>query len=176
MFNFATKGLSMLFGNKTEKDIRQITPYIQKINEFYEQLRTISDDALRGKTEELKGVIKERLKDIDSRIEELHREVKEKKSLNVQDKEQIFVEIDKLEKDRNTKLEVVLMDILPLAFAVVKETARRFTENSGMEVNVTEYDQLMARHHQHVVIQDKKAIWKNQFCNNSRHCRMRTPF
>lgn len=163
MLNSITKGFAKIFGTKTEKDLKELTPYVGLINAEFDKLRSISDDELRGKTTELKGIIKDRLKDIDDQIEALHKQVDEDESLDVHQKEDIFAQIDKLESDRDEELEKVLMDILPKGFAVVKETARRFAENEKLTVQATQHDKEIASKKSNVEINGESATWKNKW-------------
>lgn len=163
MLNSITKGFAKIFGTKTEKDLKELTPYVGLINAEFEKLRNISDDELRGKTSELKGIIKDRLKGIDDQIEALHKQVDEDQSLDVHQKEDIFAQIDKLESDRDVELEKVLMDILPAGFAVVKETARRFAENEKLTVQASQYDKELASQKSNIEINGETATWKNKW-------------
>ncbi|WP_420317781.1 preprotein translocase subunit SecA [Ekhidna sp.] len=163
MLNSITKGFAKIFGTKTEKDLKELTPYVGLINAEFDKLQNISDDELRGKTSELKTIIKDRLKDIDDQIEALHKQVDEDKTLDVHQKEEIFGQIDKLESDRDVELEEVLMEILPLGFAVVKETARRFAENEKIVVTATQYDKEIAAKKDNVEISGETATWKNKW-------------
>ncbi|WP_424962157.1 preprotein translocase subunit SecA [Ekhidna sp.] len=163
MLNSITKGFAKIFGTKTEKDLKELNPYVGLINTEFEKLRNITDDELRGKTTELKGIIKDRLKDIDDQIEALHKQVDEDKSLDVHQKEEIFAQIDKLESDRDEELEKVLIEILPSGFAVVKETARRFAENEKIVVTATQHDKEIAAKKDNVEISGETATWKNKW-------------
>ena len=163
MLNSITKGFAKIFGTKTEKDLKELNPYVGLINTEFEKLRNITDDELRGKTTELKSIIKERLRDIDDQIEDLHKQVDEDKSLDVHQKEEIFAQIDKLENDRDEELEKVLIEILPLGFAVVKETARRFAENEKLVVTATQHDKEIAAKKDNVEINGEAATWKNRW-------------
>ena len=123
--------LSILFGgNKSEKDVKVIKPYIAKINTFYEQYHSITNDELRNKTNEFKQRIKEYLADIDAEVEKRKAEAELLDSADISGRDAIYQGVDAMQKDRDKKLEEILLDILPEAFAVVKETARRFKENT----------------------------------------------
>lgn len=163
MLDSITKGFAKIFGTKTEKDLKELTPYVGLINTEFEKLRNITDDELRGKTTELKSIIKDRLKDIDDQIEALHKQVDEEKTLDVHQKEEIFGQIDKLESDRDEELEKVLIDILPMGFAVVKETARRLAENEKLVVQATLHDKEIAAKKDNVEISGEIATWKNKW-------------
>lgn len=163
MLNSITKGIAKVFGTKAERDLKELNPYVGLINKEYEKLRAISDDELRNKTQELKDTIKERLYSIDSQIESLQEKINADPHLDIQEKESIFSQIDKLEEDRDDELEKVLMDLLPLGFAVVKETARRFAENGEIVVTATAHDKEIATRKSNVVIAGETATWKNRW-------------
>ncbi|MTI21934.1 preprotein translocase subunit SecA [Fulvivirga sp. RKSG066] len=157
------KFIAKIFGTKSEKDIKAVMPLVEKINGEYAKLATISDDELRGKTNAVQQKINDYLKDIDAKIEALHQKIADNPDLDIHDKEEVFAEIDKLEEDRNTDLEKVLMDVLPEAFAIVKDTARRLKENEKLEVTATMLDKTFASEKPHVEIQGDKAIWHNKW-------------
>jgi preprotein translocase subunit SecA len=161
MFSILSKTVTKIFGTKSDRDIKVILPIVDKIKEAYAQLHEISDDALRGKTSEFKQRIAEFLSEIDTQITELH--TQGMATADVDEKETFFQQIDKLNEERNKQLEVVLLDILPEAFAVVKETARRFTENKKLVVTATIEDKFIASKKANVVIEGEKAIWHNQW-------------
>lgn len=154
------KFLSKLFGSKSERDIKAIQPIVNKIKEEYSKLSSLSNDELRAKTFEFKNRIQEYLKEIDTEIAGL-KEQAEDSSVDMSAKTAIYEKIDKLEKDRDKQLEDVLLDILPEAFAVVKDTARRLTENSVLEVTATEFDRDLATRRPNVTIEGDKAFWSN---------------
>ena len=163
MLDFITKGLTKVFGTKSDRDLKTLWPYVDEINEEFEKLATISDDELRNKTTELKETINDYLKEIDEELAALHDRIAQEPDLTIDEKEEIFSHIDKLEEDRNTNLEDVLMDILPQAFAVVKETARRFKENGKLEVTKTYFDEEIAASKPNVSIDGEKAVWSNKW-------------
>jgi preprotein translocase subunit SecA len=152
--------LNKLFGSKSERDIKQIQPIVEKIKAEYAKLSSLSDDELRGKTIGFKAKIKEALAKIDTEIGELKAEADDPE-LSIHDKTDVYDRIDKLGKERDKQLEVVLMDILPEAFAVVKETARRFTENKSLQVTATQFDRDLASKKPNVVINGDKATHHN---------------
>ncbi|MCX7636666.1 MAG: preprotein translocase subunit SecA [Cyclobacteriaceae bacterium] len=159
MFQFIAK----LFGSKSEKDIRQIMPLVEEIKREEQNLTSLSNDQLRAKTGEVQLFINTELKPIDDRIAALHRQIQERPEMDVSEKELIFDEIDKLEKERNKELEKVLLKALPKAFAIMRETARRFAENEFVEVTATDYDRELAARLQHIKIEGDKARWYRQW-------------
>jgi preprotein translocase subunit SecA len=158
-----TKGLAKLFGSKSDRDIKDVMPYVKKVNEQFESLKNISDDELRNKTADFKNRIAEGLQDVDQQLSALRQSVTEDESLSIAEKESVFENIDQLEEDRNKELEVILMDILPEAFAVVKETARRFKENKKLVVSANLMDKQIAATGDHVEIAGDMATWHNQW-------------
>jgi len=157
------KALKKIFGTKSDRDIKIIMPYVEKTNEEYAKLQSISDDELRGKTLFIKEIIDNHLKEIDNQIKELHQNVEDNPDMDIHDKEDVFNQIDALEEDRNKELEVVLLEVLPLAFAVVKETAHRFKENGKLVVTASMRDKQLATKHEHIEIDGDKAIWHNEW-------------
>ena len=153
------KFLSKLFGSKSERDVKGVQPLLNKIKEEYEKLSALTHDELRGKTLDFKQRIGNYLQDIDNEINSLKQEAEATEDMEL--KTSTYDKIDKLTKDRDKKLEEVLLEILPEAFAVVKETARRFTENKEIEVTASEFDREIAARKPNVSIQGDKAIWKN---------------
>ena len=142
MFKFITKSLTKAFGNKYDRDVKEILPIVDEINEHYATLETLSDDELRNKTIEFRGYIKDYLAEVDEEIENIRTQAAE--TDNFVQKEELFGEIDKLGKDRDKLIEEALEELLPEAFAVVKETARRFTNNETITVTATEHDRELA--------------------------------
>ncbi len=160
MVNKILKGL---FGTKYERDVKKYKPLVEATNKYFEAYQSLSNDELRQKTAEFRQRIADHLEGIDTDIREAENE-----SIAVEDfnaKEALFNEIDELKKERDKQLEVILQDILPEAFAVVKETARRFKENSTLPVTATEHDREMAamKGKSYVTIDGDRAIWKNQW-------------
>lgn len=153
----------MFGGTKTEKDLKGIAPYVGKINDEFEKLKSISDNDLREKTQEFKSIIKKQLKLTDEQIAALHKQIEEKPELDVHQKEDIFSQIDKREGERDTELEKVLLEILPQAFAVMKETSRRLAENEKLVVRASDYDREIAAKKSNVEIKGSNAIWHNKW-------------
>ncbi len=163
MLDFITKGIAKIVGSKTDRDLKELWPYVEKINGEYKKLTSLSNDELRAKTIELKNTIKEGLKSIDEKIEGIRKNIEQDGSLDIHQKEELFSQIDKLEEDRNQELELILMNILPTAFAVVKETGRRFTENETLTVTATDKDRELAERYDHVSIDGESAVWSNSW-------------
>ncbi|PCH66857.1 MAG: preprotein translocase subunit SecA [Bacteroidetes bacterium] len=156
-----SKNLTKVFGNKSDKDIKEITPIVEEINTVYGELNSLTNDELRAKTVQLKEQISEHLKEIDNTVEGHQKELDENAELDIDQRESIYDSIDKLKKDRDEQLEVVLDEILPTAFAVVKETARRFQESDSIEVTASDFDRDLAARRDSIEIKGDKAIWSS---------------
>ena len=154
--------LAKIFGSKSERDIKTIQPLVVKINEQYSKLSALSNDELRGKTIEFKSKIADFLTEIDGRIAALKADA-ESEALDLHEKTAIYDQVDALGKDRDAELEKVLLEILPEAFAVVKETSRRLSENDYLEVTATEFDRNYAARRNNVKIVGDKAQWANKW-------------
>ena len=152
--------LGKLFGNKSDRDIKEVTPVVAKIKEEYSRISKLSNDGLREESDRIKQIIDERIKPEEDEINQLKIEVED---ADIQESEKIYEKIDKLESLIDTKLEEVLNEVLPAAFALVKETARRFVENENVEVTARDYDRDMAAARNSIIINGNKAIWKNKW-------------
>ncbi len=163
MFESITKSLKKVFGTKQDRDVNTYMPVVEEINEVYEGLKDLTNDELRQKTETFRAQVAEHLAGIDKDIAEARAEASEEEDLLR--KEELFAEIDKLREDRDKHLEEILKVILPEAFAVVKETTRRFTENDTLTVTATEHDREIAANPKknYVTINGDKATWKNSW-------------
>ncbi|MEM6765489.1 MAG: preprotein translocase subunit SecA [Bacteroidota bacterium] len=151
-----------LLPSKKEKDVKELEPLVRLINEEYASLHELTDDGLRGKTDEFKKRIQDYLSEIDQALIDKKEEAASIDEVEL--KEGLYKEIDELKNDKNEALEEVLMEILPEAFAVVKETARRLTENKELRVTATEMDRtLAAGKHDYVRIEGDTAVWKNKW-------------
>ena len=157
IFDFATK----VFGNKYDKDLKEINPIIEKIKSVYPSIQSLSNDELRAKTTSFKQQIEEATKDTYKEIDTL-KEKAESTDIELQQKESIYADIDTLEKNVVEKTEEVLEQILPEAFAVVKETAQRFS-NGNIEVTASDFDKDLAAIYGNIEIKGEKAIFHNKW-------------
>ncbi len=157
---FITKILGKILGNKSERDIKEVTPIVNKIKEEYNRITQLSNDGLRGESDRLKAIIAERIKPEEDEIARLKKDVE---VAEIQDSEKIYEKIDKLEEKITEKIEVALNDILPSAFALVKETAKRFFDHETVEVIATDLDRDLAATRDSIIIKGDKAIWKNRW-------------
>ena len=163
MFDWITKGVGKVFGTKADRDLKLLLPYVGLINKEFLKLAKISDDQLRERTQELKTVIEDRLQVTDAELGDLHEKVNNNPDLDLNQKDDIFKKIDALELERNEQLEVILEDILPQAFAVVKETARRFSEQGQLTVSKTDHDVELSKMKANIEIKGDQAIWHNKW-------------
>jgi preprotein translocase subunit SecA len=148
---------SKLFGSKSERDVKSIQPIVEKIKAEFAKLGGLSNDELRAKTIEFKETIATGLSGIDSEIQAIKDRTENELDMEVSEKVELYTQLDKLEKDRNKELEDILINILPTAFAVVKETAKRLAENPSIEVTATAFDRELAAKKGNVVIKGDKA-------------------
>jgi preprotein translocase subunit SecA len=157
------KFIAKIFGTKSEKDIKRIMPLVEKTKAEGEKLKSISNDELRNETQKIQETINLELKGIDDQLASLHKKVADNPDLDINEKESVFAEIDRIEGERNKELEKVLLKVLPKAFAIVRETARRFKENEFLEVTALDYDRQLAATHPNVTIHGDKAQWANKW-------------
>lgn len=158
MFNFLKK----VFGSKHDRDVNEYLPLVNKTNQFADQYLTLSNDDLRNKTIEFKKRINDHLEGISEDIEALKE--KAKTSSEISEKEALFEQLDALIKDKDRHLEDILKSILPEAFAVVKETCRRFSSYDTLEVTALDHDKMLAgKNKEYITIQGDQAIWKNEW-------------
>jgi len=155
------KILGLFLGNKNERDMKEIDPHVILIHNEFEKLSGLTNDELRDKTTDLKNKILSGIAKDEEEIREL-RENAEKED-DVYIKEEIYNNIDKLEKKIEEKLEGILDEFLPEAFAIVKETAKRFKENSIIEVTARQYDRDLAASRPSITIKGEKALWSNKW-------------
>jgi preprotein translocase subunit SecA len=162
MLSFLNKGLRKILGSKSEKDLKKLQPYVNKINDEYNLLSKISDQDLRNKTKYFKEKINKELEQTSEEILNLKKSYKSAGE-EIEIKENILNEIDKLKESQIKIIENKLNEILPQAFAVIKETARRFSENKQLEVIAGEHDRKLSQTKNNIEIKGNKAIWKNEW-------------
>jgi preprotein translocase subunit SecA len=154
--------LSKIFGgSKSEKDVSKIQPLVGKINEHFEQYQSLSNDALRAKTNEFRARIQEFLAPIDARIAAKQQEAEALPVNDLNGRDAIYQEADKLKKDRNQELEKILEQILPEAFAVIKETARRFSQQSEILSTATPLDRDLSIKKNYIQIRGDQSVYQN---------------
>ncbi len=159
MANFLTK----LFGNKSQRDLKVIKPFLDATLAVYPAIQALSNDALRAKTIEFKERIAQAVEQEETELARLRTRIEEEYDMPVDEKEGLYKRIDELEKQGYDKTQKVLDDILPEAFAVVKETARRFAQNETVEVTATDHDRDLAATHPSITIEGDKAVYQNHW-------------
>ncbi|MEG1998769.1 MAG: preprotein translocase subunit SecA, partial [Bacteroidales bacterium] len=152
--------LKSLFGNKSQRDMRETQPYVDTIKKAYEEIKNLDDDALRAKIDEVKAHVQDVVATDKTRVAELKTEIE---TLPYEKRESAWNEIDKLEKEILDNYEKVLDEVMPVVFSVVKDTARRFTENTEITVTANDFDRELAITHDFVRIEGDKAIYQNHW-------------
>src|SRR3982751_6647802 len=160
MIGFISK---MFGGSKSEKDVKAILPLVSKINQSFQSYQSLSNDQLRNKTIEFRQRINDHLKEINDQIAETNKRAEELSFDDLVGKDTIYQEVDKLKKDRDEKIEEILKEILPEDFAVVKETARRFKENSEIVSAATDLDRELSVSKNYITINGDQVIYKNSW-------------
>ena len=153
------KILKLFVGDKSKKDLKQINPIIEKIHSFEQEMNSLSNDELRAQTNEFKNQINNSIAEINSQINKIKKEIEEVTDFDK--KEGLFSQIDKLNEEAYNLSEDTLNEILPKAFAVVKETAKRFVENKEVIVEANDNDIELSSRKDYIQIKNNKSYWKN---------------
>lgn len=154
------KFLSKLFGNKSTRDMKLIQPLVENIKKAYPEIQSLSHDALRAKTQEIKKYVQGSADDLKQKIAEIKAKVEE---TPLEDRAGLFAQIDKLEKQVLDRYEVALNEVMPVAFSIVKSTAERFAKNETIVVEATDFDRELAAKYDFVEISGDKAIFHNHW-------------
>lgn len=152
--------LTKLFGNKSQRDLKEITPYVEKVKAVYPSIKELSNDELRGRIDAIKQSIQDYVADERAKVNSLREGIDGKE---LEEREAIWAEVDKIEKEITDKMEVVLEEVLPEVFAIVKDTARRFAENPEVVVTANDFDRDLATRFNFVRIEGDKAIYANHW-------------
>ena len=155
--------IKKLFGSKAERDHREIQPLLEEVFKAYHIIKDLDNDQLRAKTAEFRQRIYKHLKEEQDQIDSLLAKVEGNYDIDIEEKEQVYVKIDALEKRKDEKTEAILLEILPEAFSVVKETGRRFKENSEVIVTASANDRDLATVRNNIQIKGDKAVYANQW-------------
>ena len=153
--------IKKVFGSKSERDMKQVKPILEKVLAAYKDIDILSNDELRARTEELKKKIREREEPFEKRIAEIKEHLES--DIPVSEKEKLATESDKLVKEEDEEIEKVLNEILPEAFAIMKSTARRFAQNPVVEVTANDFDRYLSTSRDFVKIEGDKALWQNHW-------------
>src|SRR5690554_3904526 len=152
--------ISKLFGNKAQRDLNEVNPTVKKVKEAYTEIEKLTNDELRIRTKELEKQISEYVSIEKNKISQLKADME---NIELNEREAIWTQIDKLEKDITEKYEQILGEVLPVAFSIMKDTARRFTENEEIVVTATDFDRDLAAKHDFVHIDGDKAVYKKRW-------------
>lgn len=157
-----TKILQSLFGNKSSRDMKLIQPLVEKVKEVYPDIQKLSNDRLRAKTNEIKKYVQDSAKEQKQQIAKLKSKIED---TPIDEREDIFNQIDKLEKEALEIYEKALNEVMPVAFSIVKDTARRFAENEETVVTATDFDRELAGNptNDFITIDGDKAIYHNHW-------------
>ncbi|WP_461638140.1 preprotein translocase subunit SecA [Labilibaculum euxinus] len=159
---FIDSTLGKLFGNKSDRDLKELSPYLGRIKAEYDRITTLSNDDLRGESVKLKQRIQDFIQAEKDEIQSLKDKI-DVGELSINEREEIYDRIDGIEKKIDDKIEEVLEEILPTAFAVVKDTARRFTENTELEVTASKFDRDLAPYYDNIQIDGDTAVYFNSW-------------
>jgi preprotein translocase subunit SecA len=151
--------LKVFVGDKTKKDLAKILPLVEQINSHFNSYKDISNDELRDKTLTFKNKINSDLKEVNDQIQNIKSKIE--KTEDIDQKENLYQEIDNLTTESEKIIAQTLETILPEAFAVVKETARRFVENTSLSVTASEFDRQLSQHKTYVNLEGDDAVWFN---------------
>ena len=154
------KILQSLFGNKSTRDMKLIQPLVEKVKATYDEIKALSNDQLRAKTKEIQAQVQNAAKEQKEKIAELKAQIEE---TPIDERESLFNQIDKLEKEALEVYEVALNEVMPVAFGIMHDTARRFTENEEIVVTATDFDRDLAATKDFVRIEGDNAIYSNHW-------------
>ncbi|MBM3435970.1 MAG: preprotein translocase subunit SecA, partial [Bacteroidetes bacterium] len=157
------KILEKILGTKSDRDLKLINPIQKQILEVYETVKKLSNDELRAKTNEFRAKINEYISGIEQQIGSLKDNLNNNQEMEVEEKEELWKKVDDLEKQSYEKTQDILNQILPEAFAVIKETAKRFKENKIIEVTATDFDRELASKSDYINIAGNKAHFSNEW-------------
>jgi len=152
--------IKLFVGDKQQKDLKSLQPIVDKVRSFENSLNSLSNDELRAKTIEFKSKIKEATKSLNEKVVTLEEEALQ---ADIDRQEEIYTEIDKLKDEAYEASEAVLLAIMPEAFALVKETAKRFANNKQIEVTATPFDRELSATKEHITLDNDKAFWANSW-------------
>lgn len=154
--------IGKIFGSKADRDLKQLTPDLEKIKKEYERIDKLNHDDLRAETQKIREIILEYTAEDEKQKAALRKQL-EDVEIEIDKKEELATEVDKLTKKIDEKIEEVLERMLPQAFAIMKSTARRFQENETLTVTATDFDRQLSTHKDHMEIRGDKAVWHNSW-------------
>jgi len=152
-----------VFGDKSKKDLKEVSPFVDQVKEAYNDIKNLTNDELREKTAEFKNRIADYISEEETEISRLKEMMSSNTEIDIDEKEKNYIIIDKLSKTSYDKTQEILNQILPEAFSVIKETARRFTENEVVEVTANDFDGELSTTYDSVNIKGDKAYYSNSW-------------
>jgi preprotein translocase subunit SecA len=163
MLDFVNKLIRSIAGSKADRDLKELGPYVGRINSVYAELHALSNDELRGMTKKFRQRIADVTQEAEQAIATLQSQAESDLEMDLQEKENLFTQVDALKKERNSSIESVLIELLPEAFAVVKEAARRFKESGDQTLRAEDHDREIASRKNHVVINGEQATYRKSW-------------
>lgn len=161
MLDFINKAVSAIFGNKSESDLKSLLPLVDQIKEAEKIISTLTEDQLRNKTGEFKQRVQTSIQPIAEEIQQLNASIESQPEMEMHEKEELYRKIDELKKEENKKIEETLNELLPEAFAVVRETARRFSSKAQIQIIASDHDRNLSVKKPYVKIEGDHALWSN---------------
>src|SRR5688572_16420605 len=161
MLDFVNKTLSKLFGNKAERDLKELTPFVLQVKDAEQKIGSLSHDELRNKTNEFKKRIQDHIRETVDEVNNINTQIESDPKMDHNEKEDLYRKIDELKKEENKKIEELLLEILPEAFAVIRETARRFTDNEEISVTASQHDRDLSVKKNYIRIDGDNAVYSN---------------
>ncbi|MBK6753908.1 MAG: preprotein translocase subunit SecA [Flavobacteriales bacterium] len=161
MLGVFNKAIKSIFGDKATRDLKEVTPLVEQVKVEYSKLSVLDHDGLRARSAALRSLIRERVRVEEERQQALRAEIDADPHMDIHAREARYEEVDTLESTIIKRMEEVLLEILPEAFAIIKDTARRFKEEKELRVTATEHDRHLATTRDSVVVEGEKAVWKN---------------
>ncbi len=163
MLGILNKAIGKIFGSKSDRDLKELNPFVDKVKDRFTGLSSLTNDELRARATSFKQRIQEHILETSTEIKSMEEQAAANPEMDVHQLEEIYKNIDTLKKQLNQEIEEVLLELLPEAFAVVKETARRLTENTSLTVTATELDRLFATSKDYVSISGDQATYLNNW-------------
>lgn len=161
MIGSVTKVMKAMFGDKATRDLKEISPLVEATKAAYETLGNLSNDELRAKSTAMKAKIAAEIADEEAERAVIKKQIDDNPLMNPLEKDDLYDQMDAIDKKIDEEIERVLLDLLPEAFAIVKETARRFKEKEELTVTATDFDRDLAAEKDHITVDGDKATWNS---------------
>jgi len=163
MLEILNKTIGKIFGSKSESDMKALVPFLESVKEAYPVIEQLSNEQLREKTFEFRKKIADKLAESETELASQNEQVENNAEMDIKEKEEIYARIDAIKKEQLEKIEEVLLEILPEAFSVVKQTAKRFFANPELIIKASDHDRTIAAKRSSVIIEGDTAVYKNKW-------------